>query len=121
MLYLFGLTAGLTRILLFRPAVNVFKGVLNNPLFCCIWIVTSILQALIVQFGSVAFHVSKGGLDAKYWGFSLAFGIGSLPVQQLINLVYRAGQRYNGWRHKRRLKRNNTLSTRSIDGHSRRK
>jgi hypothetical protein len=89
---------------------NVFKGVFDNPLFCGILVVTSILQALIVQFGSVTFHVSKGGLDAKYWGISLAFGAGALPVPQVINLLYRVGQRYKGYRMKRRLQRNTTLS-----------
>jgi Ca2+ transporting ATPase len=96
---------------------NVFEGLLKNPLFCGILLVTSVLQVLIVQFGSVAFHVSEGGLDAKYWGVSMGFGLGSLPVQQIINLLYKVAHRYNSWRMKRRLQRNYSLSTRNINGH----
>ena len=61
---------------------------LNNSLFCGILLTTAILQVLIVQFGSVAFSVADGGLDAQYWGISLAIGAVSLPVRQIINLIY---------------------------------
>jgi hypothetical protein len=36
---------------------------------------------LIVELGSAAFHLSKGGLEGKYWASSLAFRVGSLPLQ----------------------------------------
>lgn len=107
----------LTHIALSLFSVNVFEGLLNNPLFCGILLVTSVLQVLIVQFGSVAFHVSEGGLNGKYWGISMAFGFGSLPVQQVINLLYRVGHQYKGLRMKQRLQRNYALSTRNINGH----
>jgi len=69
-------------------SVNVFSGVLSNPLFCSIWLVTSMLQVIIVQYGSVAFAVVKGGLSLEMWGLSLLLGMGSLPVQQIINLCF---------------------------------
>eukprot|EP00543_Licmophora_paradoxa_P009809 CAMPEP_0202461472 /NCGR_PEP_ID=MMETSP1360-20130828/49553_1 /ASSEMBLY_ACC=CAM_ASM_000848 /TAXON_ID=515479 /ORGANISM="Licmophora paradoxa, Strain CCMP2313" /LENGTH=674 /DNA_ID=CAMNT_0049083533 /DNA_START=57 /DNA_END=2081 /DNA_ORIENTATION=+ len=68
--------------------LNVFKGMFNNPLFVAILLVTMVLQALIVQFGSVAFHVSENGLSARFWALSLGLGVGSLPWQQVINVVY---------------------------------
>jgi Ca2+ transporting ATPase len=98
--------------------VNVFRGILNNPLFCAILLGTSGLQAIIVQYGSVAFHVAEGGLDGKYWGISLAFGAGSLPVQQCINLLYRAAQHYKRWRNTGRVNKNYDLQTRNA-GHDR--
>ncbi len=92
--------------------VNVFKGVLNNRIFCTILVVTSILQALIVQFGGNAMHVSPGGLSAKYWGLSLALGMGSFPNQQLINLIYRLGlNSTKKWRTERRRKRARVMLT----------
>ena len=34
-------------------------------------------------------HVVDGGLEGKYWALSMGIGAGSLPVQQLINVVFR--------------------------------
>lgn len=88
---------------------------LNNPLFCGILLVTSALQCLIVQFGSVAFAVVDGGLDGKYWGLCLLLGAGALPVQQIINVLYAAGSNYKGYRIKKRLKKNRNLTTQPYD------
>jgi Ca2+ transporting ATPase len=93
----------------------VFKGILANPYFCTIWVITSGLQALIVEFGSIAFHVYEGGLPAKYWGISMAFGLGSFPVQQLINYLYRLSKKYKGYRIKKRVKRNARQATRQVE------
>jgi hypothetical protein len=93
---------------------------LNNPLFCAILLVTSFLQAIIVQYGSVAFHVIEGGLNGKYWGISLAFGAGSLPVQQCINLLYKGTKHYKRWRNTARVNKNYNLQTRDAQtGHER--
>jgi hypothetical protein len=77
---------------------------------------TSFLQVLIVEYGHFAFHVSEGGLTMRYWGICIAIGSGSLPVQQVINVLYRAGQKYNGMRNKGRLAKDGALSTRHADG-----
>jgi Ca2+ transporting ATPase len=66
---------------------NVFKGVLNNRLFCVIVVVSAILQVIMVEFGGDAMHVAEGGLNSALWGYSIAFGAGSLLVQQIINLI----------------------------------
>lgn len=97
--------------------VNVFSGIQNNGLFCGILVVTGVLQCIIVQFGSKAFHVADDGLDAKMWGISLVCGVISLPVQQIINILYRSGGKiYKGYRSKNRKKRDAALSTRTADG-----
>jgi hypothetical protein len=44
----------------------------------------------MVEFGGNAMHVVQGGLDLDLWGYSIAFGAGSLPIQQIINLVKRS-------------------------------
>ena len=69
--------------------MNVFKGLFKNKLFMGILVGTSILQVIMVQLGGKAMHVVDGGLEWKYWGICMALGFGSLPVQQMINIVYR--------------------------------
>lgn len=100
--------------------MNVFRGIQNNSLFCAILLITSVLQVIIVQYGSVAFHVAPGGLNGKYWGISMALGAGSLPIQQCINLLYRAAQHYKRWRNTARVNKNYNLQTRNaLAGHDR--
>jgi hypothetical protein len=90
----------------FSSPVNVFRGVLNNKLFCVILVGTSALQAIIVQFGGLFMHVAPGGLSAEYWGLSLLLGLGSFPVQQIINVIYRIGENSTRkWRSTRRRNR----------------
>ncbi|KAL3779957.1 hypothetical protein ACHAW5_000677 [Stephanodiscus triporus] len=67
---------------------NVFKGVLSNPLFCVILFISAVLQVIMVQFGGDAMHVHEDGLDGELWGYSIAIGAGSLPMGQVINVVY---------------------------------
>jgi len=71
-----------------KGEANVFKGILKNPLFVGILLVTSILQVIMVELGGKAMHVTDEGLSGKFWGISMAFGFGSLPIQQVINFVY---------------------------------
>lgn len=90
----------------------------DNPLFYGIWLTTAGLQALIVQYGSIAFHVQEGGLSAKMWGISFLFGLGSFPVQQIINLLYRVGQNFKqGYRMRKRRNKYGHLSTQKIRSH----
>ena len=67
---------------------NVFKGVLKNPIFCGILFLSAVLQVIMVQFAGDAMHVHEDGLSGELWGYSIAFGAGSLPMGQVINLVY---------------------------------
>jgi hypothetical protein len=96
---------------LYLPSVNIFAGLLNNPIFVTIWVTTACLQAVIVQYGTVAFAVVKGGLSAKYWGYSIMFGLGSLPIQQIINVIYWLAQTYNISRNAKRTKKAAMLTT----------
>ncbi|KAL7581414.1 hypothetical protein ACA910_021998 [Epithemia clementina (nom. ined.)] len=93
---------------------NVFKGIFRNPLFCGILLVTAGLQALIVEFGSLAFSVSEDGLDAEQWLLCLILGAGSLVIQQMINVIYRLAQTFNVRRHSRRLAKDRAQATRQI-------
>jgi len=59
----------------------------RSPVFCAIFVLTAVAQVCIVQFGGQAFHVFPEGLSVHYWLLCLVLGLGSLPVQQFINLV----------------------------------
>jgi Ca2+ transporting ATPase len=111
----FQLHSELTHFHFFSP-VNVFSGILNNRIFCGILLTTAVLQALIVEFGSLAFHVAENGLDAKYWGLSLLLGFGALPVQQVINVFYRVGQHYKGIRMRKRIAKDGAMTTMRANG-----
>jgi len=91
---------------------NVFKGILNNPLFCGILLITSVLQIIMVQFGSLAMHCHEGGLTWDHWLISIGFGAGSLLVQQIINLWYSLGQKFRLAKRNKRLSRDAQLSSR---------
>ena len=93
---------------------NVFKGLFNNAIFCGIWLMTAVLQVIIVQYGSVAMSVAKGGLNPFYWGISLALGVGSLPVQQVINCVYTWCRKYRLVRDRKRQRVNQRMTTQRV-------
>ena len=86
----------------------------DNPLFVGILFITAVLQALIVEFGSIAFSVAEGGLEPKFWALSLILGALSLLVQQVINAVYRCGQRYNIYKNKKRKLKYGHLTAQKI-------
>lgn len=63
---------------------------------------TSILQVIIVEFGSIALGVVEGGLSADRWGLCLLIGAVPLPVQQIINIIFRIGSNFHGSRNSSR-------------------
>ena len=88
----------------------------DNPLFYGILFTTAILQVLIVEFGSYAFKVAEDGLSLKFWGWSLLFGVGSLPVQQVINVVFQTFQDHNINRNKTRSAKVRHMTTMRANG-----
>jgi Ca2+ transporting ATPase len=91
---------------------NVFGGFFNNYLFLAILFVTAGLQVVMVELGGDALHVHVDGLEGKYWGIGIAFGAGSLVVQQIINIFYELVYlKYKPWRDSKRLRRARELST----------
>jgi len=94
---------------------NVFKGMFRNLIFCGILLGTAIIQVLMVEQGQQAIRAHTGGLSGKLWGVCIAIGAGSLPMQQLINVLYMLGQKYKPWRSKHK-KMNNSFRE-LTDGH----
>jgi len=95
---------------------NVFKGMFRNRIFCSIIVGTAILQVIIVEYGSVAFRVAKGGLSLKYWAITLGIGAVSLPVQQVINVYYKWGQFYKSSRKSKRVHKQRAMTTTKTHG-----
>ena len=57
---------------------------LDNGIFCIIWVVTLAAQILIVQYGDVVFATAK--LDWIQWAVCFAFGISELLWGQVRHL-----------------------------------
>ncbi|KFY28682.1 hypothetical protein V493_02809 [Pseudogymnoascus sp. VKM F-4281 (FW-2241)] len=64
---------------------NIFEGVLNNYFFMGINVIMVALQVLIIFVGGQAFSVRR--LDARGWGYSIAFGFLSIPVGAAIRCI----------------------------------
>lgn len=58
------------------------KGLLTNPIYYSIWIITMIVQVVIVQCGKRWF--STAPLNIEQWLWCLVFGSGSLFWGQVI-------------------------------------
>lgn len=55
--------------------INIFKGILNNPTFCIIFVFISGAQGIIVQFGSNAMKITQGGLHGYHWLIACVMGL----------------------------------------------
>ncbi|XP_076362615.1 plasma membrane calcium-transporting ATPase 2-like isoform X3 [Tachypleus tridentatus] len=64
---------------------NIFEGLLTNPIFYSILLITFGAQIIIVQFGGYAFSTS--GLTLDQWLWCIFFGCGSLLWGQLITTI----------------------------------
>ena len=64
---------------------NIFKGLVNNPMFYVIYISTWIAHVIVIQYGGQAF--STAPLTGTQWGWSIMFGAIGLVWQQIINTI----------------------------------
>lgn len=64
---------------------NIFEGLLQNKFFIGINCIMVGLQIIIMFFGGQAFSVKR--LDARGWGYSIAFGFLSIPVGAAIRCI----------------------------------
>ena len=60
---------------------NVFRGIFTNPIFYGIWIVTFVVQILLVQYGSFAFACVA--LTLEQWMWCFLFGTAVLLWNQV--------------------------------------
>lgn len=64
---------------------NIFSGLIHNPVFCVIWVVTFALQVVIIQIGGEPFSVHP--LNVQQWLWCLLFGVGTLVWGQILNFI----------------------------------
>ncbi|CAF4320397.1 unnamed protein product, partial [Rotaria sordida] len=64
---------------------NIFHGISKNPIFYGIWIVTFIVQIVLVQYGSFTF--SCVALAFQQWIWCLLFGVSVLLWNQVLSLI----------------------------------
>lgn len=67
--------------------MNVFSGIFKNWMFCGVWIGITISQVIIIEFTSIAFKVSKGGLHGWHWLIAIILGISTWGVAALIKFI----------------------------------
>ncbi|KAJ4223389.1 hypothetical protein NW759_006023 [Fusarium solani] len=65
--------------------LNLFEGVLKNPWFFFVQVVTLAGQIVIIFFGGEAFQTVR--LSGAEWGWSMLFGLLTLPVGIAIRLI----------------------------------
>uniref|UniRef100_A0A6B2KX24 Calcium-transporting ATPase n=1 Tax=Arcella intermedia TaxID=1963864 RepID=A0A6B2KX24_9EUKA len=65
--------------------LNVFEGILTNPIYCGIILITAVVQALIVQFGGGAIKTLP--LDWIQWFYCVGISYMALPYGFLLRLI----------------------------------
>lgn len=66
---------------------NIFKGVLNNSVFCIVFVFISFAQVIIVEFGADALKVSQGGLNGYHWLIAVVLGLSTWFASALFKLL----------------------------------
>ena len=67
--------------------VNIFKGLFTNAMFCSIWALIVVLQALMVEVGGEPMSCHVNGLTATQWGICLGVGASALLVNIVLKFV----------------------------------
>lgn len=64
---------------------NVFKGIMTNPIFIAVIVITIALQVFIVEVGGL--FTKTSGLTPTQWVITSAIGACALPVGILMRLI----------------------------------
>jgi len=66
--------------------MNVFNGILSNPVYCAVILVTALVQALIVEFGGNAIHTVH--LNWIQWFYCIGIAYMTLPYGFFLRLIH---------------------------------
>ncbi|TPX18076.1 uncharacterized protein E0L32_011846 [Thyridium curvatum] len=66
---------------------NIFEGLSKNMFFPVISIIMCGGQALIIQFGDVAFNIPKEKQTGAQWAYAIVLGFISIPIGMVIRMV----------------------------------
>jgi Ca2+ transporting ATPase len=67
--------------------LNIFYRITKNPLFIVITTIEIGLQAILIQFGSIAFKTSAQGLTGHQWGICFGFASIVFIVNFLLKII----------------------------------
>jgi len=67
--------------------INIFKGILNNLTFCFIFLFISGAQGIIVEFGSDAMKITRGGLHGYHWLIACILGLTTWVFAALFKFI----------------------------------
>ena len=67
--------------------INVFDKIMGNWPFIVIILAEGLGQAIIVQFGSIAFQCSNNGLTASQWGICIGFSLFTFPTNIIMKFI----------------------------------
>lgn len=66
-------------------SLNIFSNIHRNQFFIFVFFLCVCLQAIIVNFGGVAFQVTP--IDGPSWALSIVVGLFAIPVGAVIRLI----------------------------------
>ena len=66
---------------------NIFKNINLNYYFITLILGEFTVQAIIIEFGSVALSVSLDGLTAKQWGICIGFALITFLVSIILKVI----------------------------------
>ena len=66
---------------------NIFDGIFDNKMFSIVWVIIVIVQVLLIEFCSIAFDVSYGGLPWQHWVIAFVLGLFSLVWEFILKLI----------------------------------
>ena len=67
--------------------INVFEGIFKNWMYIGVWILIAAGQVIIVEVGSVAMKVSKGGLPWQQWLIALLCGFLTFLIAFIVKFI----------------------------------
>ena len=66
---------------------HIFAGIVDNRMFCGIWMVIFVVQMILSQFSQDIFQCSRDGLTWFQWLICLAIGVCSIPVDFVLKFI----------------------------------
>jgi magnesium-transporting ATPase (P-type) len=67
--------------------LNIFSGILSNPISITVRILESVVQAVISQFGGRLFGIYPAGMTWYQWLICIGFSLGSFLIRLFLLLI----------------------------------
>jgi hypothetical protein len=67
--------------------LNIFRGVHNNLVFCFVFVAILGGQAIIIEVGSDAMKITRGGLHGWHWLIAIVLGFSTWIMSALFRCI----------------------------------